>query len=184
MSDHKTEGFKIVRRTRTNNKVGWVPDVVCAATQLTTNAWDSYASMLLLWGTEAVTMLATGIDPAGTDLGMLMWRYLNRGGPSLPCREGVGPDETEYVLDEHCEATDDGQGFTVRIEAYRPSSEDKLPGGTRLPMTEIDKLATHAGTFSFSVSILGMNPSFSADASGIFADDPKMAEVVKKLNSV
>jgi hypothetical protein len=183
MSEHKAEGMKIVRRTHCAGVVGWTPDVVCGAAELKADNWGTYASALLTYAMGIVAGMESGLQLEDADLGMMLWRHLSGVGPSLPCREGVGPSGIDLTLDERVTPLEGRDGFRVQVDAYQPSSEDRLPNGTRLPVTDLDRLTSFAGKFTFTVDTTDDKSNFTAEATGVFGKDEKLRRVVESMNA-
>ncbi len=186
----KAEGHVIVRRLITEDTSAFWPEIITACTQLVQPGWGHYLETLVVhvaqMGVRLVALMSEDRSPedipisdwnAGAYITMYQMQH------TLPCNPGVCPGgkgiEKVIVLDETSVIEDGRVGF--KVTAYSPRAEDYLPGGIRLPMTDLDRITREIG----SVKILIQNGPGQdvVTVSGIFNDENDTAaqEVIQKL---
>lgn len=187
------KGYTIVRRLTTdqNSTSAFWPEHVVACTQLVDEGWGSYLQILVQhvaqMGLRLVNLLGEDKEPNSIPLsdwnaGAYITMY--QAAATLPCKPGVAPplpdDVDVIVLDETSVVTDDGR-VGYEVVAYRPRPDDRMPGGTRLPMTEVERVALEIGRFR--VMIQNAPGQQTVWASGCFDDETDEAAqaVIEKI---
>jgi len=187
MTDPKSaQGPIVVRRLITDDTSAFWPEYIVACTQFVRPGWAGYIETLVQHVAQ-MGMRMLSASQAGTaveDIPLSDWNagaYLTmyQGVSTLPCNPGVAPAGIKglTVLDETSVIEDGRVGF--KVTAYAPREEDYLPGGTRLPMTELDRMAREVG--SFKVLIQNGEGQEVCWASGIFDDEPEVKAAVQQV---
>lgn len=184
MSDHKSHGPNVVRRLYTPDPPAYWPEYHAVGTSFVETGWGGYIKALCRFtGTAAVMalqMIESGTSPSQVppvtwSQALFLDQYQKS--DSVPSAPGVANPIVDYCLEERVWVGED-DSFNLSVHVYAPHSEDKLPGGVRLPMSSVEKLTHEVGSLTISVG-----PEHCATATGVLAEDEDVQEVVRGLNN-